>query len=445
MAERSRRKKTSSPPPEPDLAGQPRGDDQTIRALYELAVAGAGVLDPVALAEMTVERAGTLLGADEVWFFIWDDDANCLLPTAGWGLTPKTDLRPVRLDEGAVKEAVERRGPVVLSRTSHSRRTITAMVVAPIIVNERFIGALIARADAPHHFPPDQVQTLSLLATQVGPTIESARLYVAAERRRVEAEALAEIMAKGAVDRDPEPVIGLICQRACELTGADYAGVALTEADGSRCWRGMWGHRTDFWQRPGNFRGRGPFRESTTSGKTTVVQLGDPTAEANRDRMLTHYAEGARTIVSVPLPGMPELPGTLVLGWRTPVNPTAAQLKIAETLASYTALIVANMRARGRGRTAAREARAKAEELAASEARLRTLYEALSCGVLVKDAEGRLTHANAAAEEILGYRLDQMLGKTTDTLWQTLSDDGSILPSKERPSAMAIKSGHPCA
>jgi hypothetical protein len=156
--------------------------------------------------------------------------------------------------------------------------------------------------------------------------------------------------------------------------------------------------------------------------------------------MLTHYAEGARTIVSVPLPGMPELPGALVLGWRTPVNPTAAQLKFAETLSSYTALIVANMRARGRGRSAAREARAKAEELAASEARLRTLYEALSCGVLVKDAEGRVLHVNAAAEDILGYRLEQMLGKTTDTLWQTLSDDGTILSGEDRPSAVAIKS-----
>jgi GAF domain-containing protein len=216
------------------------------------------------------------------------------------------------------------------------------MLAVPVLVGDRMIGALFARADAPHHFSSEDMQALSLLAAQVGPTIETARLFVEAQRRRAEAEALAEIMAVGATDRDSNRVIALICERACQLISADYGGIALTEADGSLSWRGMWGNRTDMWQRPGNFRGRGPFTESTTTGTTVVWQLGDPPAD-RADRMVTHYAEGGRTLLSAPLPVNPDFPGALLLGWRTQVTPTAGQIQFAETLANYAALIVENM------------------------------------------------------------------------------------------------------
>lgn len=425
----------------------PRSDtpsvhEESLRALYELAVAAAGVLDPVALARIAVEQVGPLLRVDDVWFYGWDDAAGCLVGLASWGRIPVAELRPVRPDEAPVDEAFRKRGPVVVSRTSRSRRAVTALAVAPVIVDERPIGALIARADAPHRFSAEQIQTLSLLATQVGPTIEAARLFIDAQRRRAEAEALAEIMAVGAIDRDPDRVLGLICERACQLIGADYAGVALTEPDGTRSWRGMWGNRTDAWRRPGSPRGRGPFAESTATGKAVVWHLPDSPPHAD-DRMLTHYAEGGRTVLSAPMPGRGAPPGALLVGWRSDVNPTPAQMQLAEMLASYAALLVNNMRARAQRRAAAREAQQRAEQLAASEERLRTLYEALSCGVLVKDAEQRVIHANAAAEEILGYRFEQMRGRTTETLWQARGEDGAPLPSEGRASALAIRARRP--
>ena len=42
----------------------------------------------------------------------------------------------------------------------------------------------------------------------------------------------------------------------------------------------------------------------------------------------------------------------------------------------------------------------RAAALAASEQQLRTLYEALACGVLVWDISGRIVHANVAAQEL---------------------------------------------
>ena len=419
----------------------PPGPDLAVRALQELAVAAAGVLDPVALAEIAVNRAAELLGADDVWFYVWDELSQRLVGLASCGHIPAERLVPLRAEDDPVGQALLRRTPVVLSGTSRSRKTLTAVVAAPVLVNDRSIGIVIARAAAPHQFTPEQVQTFSLLGALVGPTLDSAQLYVAAQRGRAEAETLADIMRAGAIEPDPDRVIAMVSERACMLIGADYAGVALTEPDGTRKWRGMWGHRTDAWQRPGNFRGRGPFTRAIESG-TTVVQLVEET-EDPAAHMATHYAEGGKTVMVTPLPSRGWPPGALILGWRSEVEPTTAQIQLAETLVNYATIVVDNVRARARERELLQEAAARADELAASEARIRTLYEALTCGVLVKDGAGLVIHANAAAEEILGQTFEQMRGRHTTALWSATGADGEPLSSDGRPSVLAARSGRP--
>src|SRR5207248_1880759 len=55
--------------------------------------------------------------------------------------------------------------------------------------------------------------------------------------------------------------------------------------------------------------------------------------------------------------------------------------------------------------------------LAASEQRLRTLYRTMACGVMVRDASGVIVDANEAAEQIFGYSLAQMRGRSPEALW----------------------------
>ena len=81
--------------------------------------------------------------------------------------------------------------------------------------------------------------------------------------------------------------------------------------------------------------------------------------------------------------------------------------------------------------------------LAASEERLRKLYHAMACGVLVRDGAEIIVDANEAAEEILGYSLAEMVGKTSDELWPVARADESTLPAAERPSAVARRTGQP--
>jgi PAS domain S-box-containing protein len=90
------------------------------------------------------------------------------------------------------------------------------------------------------------------------------------------------------------------------------------------------------------------------------------------------------------------------------------------------------------------ERRRMEEALRESEEKHRGLYEAVSGGVVVQDAQGRIVEANAEACKILGLSLDQMRGLTsTDPRWRTIREDGSSFPAPERPLAVALRTGKP--
>ena len=79
-----------------------------------------------------------------------------------------------------------------------------------------------------------------------------------------------------------------------------------------------------------------------------------------------------------------------------------------------TAVAFSDLTARLAAEQAARErdvAAARAAELAASEARQRTILEAALDGVISIDRRARITYANTATERIFGYRAGEMTGR----------------------------------
>jgi PAS domain S-box-containing protein len=82
--------------------------------------------------------------------------------------------------------------------------------------------------------------------------------------------------------------------------------------------------------------------------------------------------------------------------------------------------------------------------LEGSEAMFRNLFDTMSQGVVYQDAEGKITSANAAAENILGLSLDQMQGRTSmDPRWKAIHEDGSEYPGEEHPAMVALRIGKP--
>ncbi|MBK8026754.1 MAG: PAS domain S-box protein [Chloroflexi bacterium] len=82
------------------------------------------------------------------------------------------------------------------------------------------------------------------------------------------------------------------------------------------------------------------------------------------------------------------------------------------------------------------------ESLRLSEARYRSIFDAMSDSILLYDADGRIIAANAASEQIFGIPTSQMLGKRfSPSQWQAINEDGAPLPPDDYPIVLALRDG----
>ncbi|MFO7977771.1 MAG: PAS domain S-box protein [Bacteroidales bacterium] len=70
------------------------------------------------------------------------------------------------------------------------------------------------------------------------------------------------------------------------------------------------------------------------------------------------------------------------------------------------------------------------------------LYETMVQGVLYQDAQGVIISANPAAEKILGFPAEEMVGRhSSDINFKTIHEDGTELPFPEHPPTVALRTG----
>ncbi|HND61240.1 MAG TPA: PAS domain S-box protein [Opitutaceae bacterium] len=80
----------------------------------------------------------------------------------------------------------------------------------------------------------------------------------------------------------------------------------------------------------------------------------------------------------------------------------------------------------------------------ASEARYRSVLEAMAEGMVVQDADGRIVATNAAARWIEGRSDADLVGrKSDDKTWGAVHEDGSPFPGEAHPSMVTLRTGQP--
>ena len=91
--------------------------------------------------------------------------------------------------------------------------------------------------------------------------------------------------------------------------------------------------------------------------------------------------------------------------------------------------------------TARKEAEVAQQE---SEDRFHFLFEVISEGALLLDAEGKILLANREAERISGFSREEMQGKTSNELrWKIVREDGSDFSFNEHPAFLAARTDQP--
>jgi signal transduction histidine kinase/ActR/RegA family two-component response regulator len=328
---------------------------RAFEALHEVAVAAGGLLDTAALVELITERARALLGIDGAAVYWWSADAQRLYGLTQHGPRVAPADQGVALGEGIIGQTFLRRQPVVVEdyqtwehalSTARDNGAGTGAAV-PVFVGDRTVGVLAVGTYAAHHYREQDVQLLALLAAQVGPAIEAARLYAESERRRAEAEALAELARQGAAEPSTERVIALVTAAARRLLAADYATVALLQPSGLV---GLASLSDDGAGAPGGLEGeyaadQGHVGEALRAGRTVVLEAVDARHDLPAPERVLHLAAGGRTALATPLRGAVGALGALVVGWRAPRPPGPEQVRLAEALAGYAGTVLDNARA----------------------------------------------------------------------------------------------------
>lgn len=80
---------------------------------------------------------------------------------------------------------------------------------------------------------------------------------------------------------------------------------------------------------------------------------------------------------------------------------------------------------------------------AASEAKLRTIQEALTDGIIVFDADARLVSMNPAARRLFDLQSDERAAAAITSRWELIRGDGTLIPVQEGNVAKPLVTGAP--
>jgi two-component sensor histidine kinase/putative methionine-R-sulfoxide reductase with GAF domain len=156
--------------------------------------------------ESIAHEVAAALETDACFVYLYDDrgDELVLRATHGTRVEDATIAPRMRRGEGITGVAAAERVPVMIPSKAHLDPRFKAfpnlpeddyesILAVPILAREVLEGALNVRTREPRAFTAAEIALLTAIASQVGQSIEHAKLYAQARRRVDELEALARI------------------------------------------------------------------------------------------------------------------------------------------------------------------------------------------------------------------------------------------------------------
>jgi two-component system, NtrC family, sensor kinase len=167
-----------------------------LRALGEVTQAVNSTVDLETVLTTIVAKATQLSSTEAGAIYAFDDAHQEFGLRATYGLddTVATELRDrrIRVGEGAISDAVERRMPIQIPDIQNDpsatldiivRAGFRALLIVPLLSTDRIVGALIVRRKQPGEFPKSTIELLQTFAAQSVLAIQNARLFESVESR----------------------------------------------------------------------------------------------------------------------------------------------------------------------------------------------------------------------------------------------------------------------
>jgi two-component sensor histidine kinase/putative methionine-R-sulfoxide reductase with GAF domain len=218
-----------------------------LRLLTETIAAVNSSLDLQEVLELVAYKVADALGTDACFVYLYDErsDELVLRATHGSRVEEMTRTPRMRPGEGITGVAAAERAPVMIPEKAHldprfkqfpnlREDEYESILAVPILAREKLEGALNVRTRQARDFTDAEMDLLLAIASQVGQTIEHARLYERAQRRVAELEALARISEAVSESLYLEESLEAIVKTTMESLHA--TGAALVLEDGNIAW-----------------------------------------------------------------------------------------------------------------------------------------------------------------------------------------------------------------
>ena len=154
-------------------------------------------------------------------------------------------------------------------------------------------------------------------------------------------------------------------------------------------------------------------------------------------RVAATHIQNVHQFASTDVPSRPMTDRLQATGLRKDGSEFPVEVSIAKLMDEGEMILVAILRDISRRRHAE-------EALAESEERYRSIIAAMSEGIVMQDAHGRIITCNESAERMLGLSLDQMMGLTSfDPRWHAVHEDGSPTTGADHPMVVTRRTGEP--
>lgn len=306
----------------------------------------------------------------------------------------------------AASSLVRQNGSVTLIAPSSSmsaglrKAGAKAALGAIIRVNSAPVGLMVLGGES---YSDDQIAAVASVAHYTSMAIERAMACKEAEERLSFFEAVSDISAALVSERDLKATLAIVVERAAKLIDAESTAVGLLEDDGKalRCLC-AYGPLSDTMQGMSFDTSLWPL--SSVIESKQAQSLDNPSN--NPDIRPTSVREwGVGSALLAPLKLKDTVIGTLAAGNKVSGGSfTQADLKMFETLSNYAAIAISNSRLFD-------SAQQSLTGLEAERTKLEGILDNLADGVLVCDANQRITMVNRAAEEILEVQADKLVGQ----------------------------------
>jgi|GEM_PF-946048 len=331
----------------------------------------------------------------------------------------------------------------------------------PLKIREKVIGVLGMNTDRTRYFSEEEIRLISSFAGQAALAIENARLYTLAqqelaERKRVEEEvrnfhnlldSIRLAQSQFIADADPRMIFDGLLNVLLSLTQSEYGfiGEILYTPEGDPYLKThaitnvAWDDPPREFDEKNAPTGLEFYNLKTLLGAVLTtggpVISNDPSADPWQGRLPKGHPPLNAFL------GIPFYPGEKLIGMVGIANrPGGYNEELIQYLQPFLTTCANLMEAYRND-----QRRKQAEEaLRRGKERFQSIYEAVASGIVVRNAEGSVVHANETGCKLMGLTLDQLQGRAPlDPGWHTIHEDGSPFPLETYPIMVTARTGKP--